>query len=224
MASVTVLLIGPMELKKTSYATLEKRYRIVCAPSGKKGLEMIRQNPARIVIVDAESMRSSGVRVCQTLREQLPANVFLIHILAEDQKIESPADIVLCQPLTSRKLINIIERLIHSHQDTVVSHGPFSMNLTSRILHFNGAEIQLSPKLATLVEIFLCNPGQVMDRKVLMAKVWETEYMGDTRTLDVHIRWIREAIEVDPRHPQFLKTVRGVGYRLEVEPVPEPQR
>ena len=70
--------------------------------------------------------------------------------------------------------------------------------------------------LCQLLEVFMRNPGRVLDRRFLMREVWETDYTGDTRTLEVHICWLRKKIEKDPRHPRYLKTVRGVGYHLSV--------
>jgi len=78
-----------------------------------------------------------------------------------------------------------------------------------------GGEVRkLTPKQCRLLEVFMNNPKKVLSRKFLMQEVWETDYMGDTRTLDVHIRWLREKIEDDPSHPLYLQTVRGVGYRF----------
>src|SRR5262249_26377608 len=88
--------------------------------------------------------------------------------------------------------------------------------LSRRVLFVGGQEIQLTPKQALLFEIFMQHPGEVLDRKILMEKVWQTNYLGDTRTLDVHIRWIREAIESNPGKPRYLRTIRGVGYCFEV--------
>ena len=75
----------------------------------------------------------------------------------------------------------------------------------------------LTPRLVMLLRILMERPGQVIERAALFSQVWETQYTGDTRTLDVHISWLRQAIEDDPRHPRYIKTVRGMGYRLDVE-------
>jgi DNA-binding response OmpR family regulator len=90
------------------------------------------------------------------------------------------------------------------------------VNLSRRILFANGQETSLTPKLVLLVETFFRHPGETLDRALLMERVWDTSYLGDTRTLDVHVRWIRRAIEENPGTPRYLKTVRGVGYRLDV--------
>jgi DNA-binding response OmpR family regulator len=132
-------------------------------------------------------------------------------------KANSAADVLLFQPFTARKLINAIERLLQvKNSDDVIVCGPLAVNLAQRVLIANGSETQLTPKLAQLVETFFRHPGETLDRKQLMEQVWHTNYLGDTRTLDVHVRWIRRAIETDPGNPRYLKTVRGVGYRLEV--------
>lgn len=79
----------------------------------------------------------------------------------------------------------------------------------------NGAQ-KLTPQLCRLLEVFMRNPAKILSRKFLMKEVWETDYIGDTRTLEVHICWLRKKIEEDPRHPRFLRTVRGVGYHFSV--------
>ena len=92
----------------------------------------------------------------------------------------------------------------------------WALDLESRqVVASNGAQ-QLTPMLCQLLEVFMRNPGRVLDRRFLMREVWETDYTGDTRTLEVHICWLRKKIEKDPRHPRYLKTVRGVGYHLSV--------
>jgi DNA-binding response OmpR family regulator len=165
-------------------------------------------------VLDAISMQTHGDRIGRQIKNRLP-NVPLIHLLPEPR--ESAADVVLVMPFTARKLMNCIERLLHQTADEeVIFCGPFAMNLSRRVLVANGQETQLTPKLALLVELFLRNPGKTLDRKVLMEHVWQTNYLGDTRTLDVHIRWFRRAIESDPGSPLYLKTIRGVGYRLDL--------
>jgi DNA-binding response OmpR family regulator len=79
----------------------------------------------------------------------------------------------------------------------------------------NGAQ-KLTPQLCRLLEVFMLNPEKILSRKFLMKEVWETDYIGDTRTLEVHICWLRKKIEEDPRHPRYLRTVRGVGYHFSV--------
>jgi len=100
--------------------------------------------------------------------------------------------------------------------DALLRIKDWALDLESRqIVTGNGAQ-RLTPMLCQLLEVFMRNPEKVLDRGFLMREVWETSYLGDTRTLEVHICWLRKKIEKDPRHPRYLKTVRGVGYHLSV--------
>ncbi|MBC7810274.1 MAG: response regulator transcription factor [Burkholderiales bacterium] len=222
MPEARILVIGRMRSKQENYVNaLKRRYDVVVVPSGRQGAELADANPPHAVVLDAISMRTPGERICRELRDALPV-MPIVHLYPGPKgEIHSAADVVLFEPFTSRKLINNIERLLRFGDDKIVACGPFSINLVRRVLVAHGQESQLTPKLARLVEIFLRHPGETLDRKTLMEKVWQTDYLGDTRTLDVHIRWIREAVEAVPGKPEFLKTVRGVGYRLEI-PVEEP--
>lgn len=217
MRAARILLVESSRAKRTSFAdALRKRYEVISAPSGRQALDAGKDARPAVIVLDALAMRTPGGRVCQTLRKGLPG-IPLIHLHpGPKSKDGSVADVVLFMPFTSRKLVNSIERLLDVPDDAVVVCGPFSVHLGRRVLIVNGQETQLTPKLAQLVEVFMRNPGHTLDRRFLMERVWNTDYMGDTRTLDVHIRWIRRAIESDPGKPRYLKTIRGVGYRLEL--------
>jgi DNA-binding response OmpR family regulator len=214
MDAAKILFIGRATNKDASLLNaLKKRYDLVVAANGAQSLALAELHQPHVVVVDAVSLRTPGDRICRDLRTRL-GDVPIIHILPQNHT-SSPADVILSQPFTSRKLVNCIERLLKLKDDQVVTCGAFSLNIPRRVLIAHGQETQLTPKLALLVEIFLRAPGQVISRKTLMEQVWKTDYLGDTRTLDVHIRWIRRAIESDPGKPRYLVTVRGVGYRLD---------
>jgi DNA-binding response OmpR family regulator len=216
MSSAKVLLIGRNNAKSEPLITaLEKRYQVLLTLSGKQAVITAKVQAPHVVVLDAISMRTPGDRVCQLLRQQLP-KLPIIHLHpCPDNTSSSEADVILCHPFTSRKLINSIERLLKISGDEVITCGPFSMNVNRRLLNAHGQETPLTPKQALLIETFLRHPNETLDRKTLMEKVWDTDYMGDTRTLDVHIRWIRRILENDST-PQYLKTVRGVGYMLNI--------
>jgi len=95
--------------------------------------------------------------------------------------------------------------------------GDLTLDLDRRCVIKNGVEKHLTFKECALLKLFMNNGGEVLTRKRLMMEVWDTDYLGDTRTLDVHIRWLREKIEDSPSEPSFLRNVRGVGYRFEVQ-------
>lgn len=223
MDATKVLLIGRSQGKNNPFInSLKKRYSLILAANGTQAVALARQQSPDIAVLDAASMRTSGERICRTLNSELPG-LPVVHIHpGPEEAANSPADIVLFQPFTSRKLLNSIERLVKFSDDQVLTCGPFVLNVARRTLDVYGQETQLTPKVAMLIELFLRQPGIVLDRKSLMTRVWNTDYMGDTRTLDVHIRWIREIIEENPGKPLYLKTVRGVGYRLDVDVQREP--
>jgi len=218
VSAARILLIGHTRPKRTSFAgALSKRYEVLEASSGEQGLALAQDHMVDLVVLDAASMRTPGERVCRSLRKGLPAQTPIVHIHPGPRDgAQSPADSLLFEPFTPRKLVNSIERLLQLSDDEIITCGPLSMNVVRRVLIAHGQETQLTPKLAMLVEIFLRHPYETLDRKTLMQKVWHTDYLGDTRTLDVHIRWIRKAIELSSDETRYLITVRGVGYRLEI--------
>jgi DNA-binding response OmpR family regulator len=215
MASTTVLLISSKQPHTNQIITaLSKRYTVLVAYSGKEGMALAKEHAPRLIILDAAAMRTTGERVCRTLKQEFP-HILIIHIHPGPRReAKSEAHTLLFPPLTARRLSNSVGRLIHAEEE--ISCGPFSMNVSRRILIAHGEETQLNPKQAALVEMFLRNPNQDLDRKTIMETVWKTDYIGDTRTLDVHIRWIRKVMEKRGAKPRYIKTVRGVGYRLEI--------
>ncbi len=224
MGAAKILLIGRVHTQHSPlFAALKKRYEVIVTPSGKQALSLAHKHAPQVIVLDAISLRTPGERICQELLERL--EIPLIHLHPGPQESASSlAHALLFEPFTSRKLINYIERLLPLTSDHgTITCGPFAVDLSRRVLIANCQETQLTPKLAVLVETFLRHPGETLDRKTLMVEVWHTDYVGDTRTLDVHVRWIRQAIEPEPGQPIYLKTIRGVGYRLDIPDLFEPE-
>jgi DNA-binding response OmpR family regulator len=115
-----------------------------------------------------------------------------------------------------QKLSNRIKPLLPGDGNNVIQVGSIHLDIERRRVRCLGKNAKLTPRLVALLEILMEHHGEVVEREQLFKKVWETDYTGDTRTLDVHISWLRRAIELDPLKPKFLKTIRGVGYRLDV--------
>lgn len=214
MSAPIVVWVG--EAKSELLNAVEKRYKTVSVRSGKRGLELAQLHQAQMVILDAISLQTSGERICHLLRAGLPQTM-LIHIHSE-AKLKSEADISLQPPLTSRRLMTHVNRLLKAQPKTLLKCGDFALDTHQRVLYSHGQEITLNPKQSHLIELFFRHPNEVLERAWLMRTVWETDYTGDTRTLDVHIRWVRQALaSKDQSTPSdSLKTIRGVGYLLEV--------
>lgn len=186
--------------------------------TGNSAVKKIQKSKPTVVIVDAASMKSSGIRICKSIRE-VAKNLPVILILAEGSSSVSEvdyADYVLVLPFTSRKLINRILPLIPGDDENSLKAGPIILNLERKQVKCNGKKTTLTPRLLRLLKMLIDQQGDIVDREELFKKVWRTEYTGDTRTLDVHISWLRNAIEKDPRKPELLITIRRKGYRLDI--------
>jgi DNA-binding response OmpR family regulator len=173
-----------------------------------------------LVIVDTVGSGSTAVDLCRRLRRSLDETP-IIHCRPPSE-VEEPAvgaDLYLVHPFTPRKLLNRVRALLPADEqhDEMVRAGPLTLYVTKRSVRVAGrGEQRLTPKLAALLEEFLRRPNEVLGRYDLMRSVWQTDYFGDTRTLDVHIRWLRELIEENPARPELLRTVRRVGYILQL--------
>jgi DNA-binding response OmpR family regulator len=213
-----VLLVGRNQTNNAAFAkSLKRRYDVTIVSSGKAAIETSAHFSPHVIVLDAASMQTPGDRLCRSLRAALP-QIPIIHIHPGPKgAVESVADALLILPFTSRKLINSIERLVEFSDDAIITCGALQLNIERRRLLVRNQETQLTPKAALLLEAFMRQPGKVLDRKTLMSQIWETDYLGDTRTLNVHIRWLRNAIEQNPNKPRLLVTVRGVGYRFDCE-------
>jgi DNA-binding response OmpR family regulator len=169
-----------------------------------------------VVVVNAASLRASGKRICQSVREKAPGLPILL-ILDSDRQVEKmDADIVLLLPFTAQKLVNRIRHLLPGDGKSNIHAGPVRLDVEKRIVRCHDKQTRLTPRLMHLLKTLIEHQGEVIERNTLFSQVWETDYTDDTRTLDVHISWLRRAIEIDPKAPKLLKTVRGVGYRLDV--------
>jgi DNA-binding response OmpR family regulator len=213
--------------EETFAASLERKgFRVEVVPTGRIALEQSTTIPPALIVLNAPSLGTSGLRMVKSLRDRHP-DLPIIHILSDGTAPgDYPpglADVTLSNPFTSRKLINRIKRLLPDERKDkdALEVGPIRFISGVRIVQANGREKRLTPKAASLLEVFLKHPEETLDRAFLMRQVWDTDYIGDTRTLDVHVRWVREAIEPEPGKPCHILTVRGVGYRFEPEATPD---
>lgn len=194
----------------------KKGYQVETAVTGSEALTRLPGIKPDLVVIHVASMRTTGKRICRSIREQ--TNGIPILVISEKGHSASTdlcASAVLELPFTSRKLINHIVPLIPSAEDDLLWAGPIRLDMQRKRVQCEAREATLTPRLAQLLQILMQHPGEALERGELFREVWNTEYTGDTRTLDVHISWLRQAIEENPRKPRFLKTIRGVGYRLD---------
>jgi DNA-binding response OmpR family regulator len=194
----------------------KKGFEIVLAQSGGEATKRLDKIAPHLAVVNAASLRSSGVRICLSLREK-DSKLPIILIVSEGVEVEkNVADAILSLPFTAQKLANRIKPLLPSDGKNVIHVGPIRLDVEHRRVKCLSRNAKLTPRLIKLLRTLLDHHGEVVERESLFKRVWDTNYTGDTRTLDVHVSWLRRAIEIDPNNPRFLKTIRGVGYRLDV--------
>ena len=219
MVNVEVLLLESGRVNASSFApALQKRgYTVIIAHTIREAVQQAQSIQPGIVVLNAASLKASGARLCRQLRAALKNTPILLVV---DHRHEPDplcgASVVLALPFTPRKLLNHVARLLPGDESTCLQAGPIKLDLARQRVICGGRAERVTHKQAKLLELFLRAPGQLVTRAVILKRVWETDYLGDTRTLDVHISWLRRVIEPNPRQPRYLQTVRGMGYRLVV--------
>jgi len=216
-----ILLIEGKRADRPSFVAglTRKGYQVESVPNGSAALSRLEQGPLDLLVVDAASMRTSGKRICQSLHEHTSAPLILVVEAAQIESVEKEnvADIVLAVPFTLQKLVNRIRTLLPQESKDIIQAGPIQLDPTQHWVRVGKRHTSLTPRLALLLRILMEHPGEVVEREELFRQVWETAYTEDTRTLDVHVSWLRRAVEVDARKPKYIVTIRGVGYRLDLE-------
>lgn len=189
-------------------------YHLTVASSQRRALRMVRNAGPDLTIVDLTSAKLSGDKVCTSLRRLTEAPILaIVREAPADGQAPAQADEWLVKPFSTQSLLTYIHRLLRQPQ--ILTLGNLTLDLRTREVQAGaGAPARLTPKQFALLRCFMMQPGEVLTRAWLMQEVWQTNFLDDTRTLDVHIRWLREKIEPDPSVPTYIQTIRGVGYRL----------
>lgn len=219
------MITGPLARQFT-----QAGYRVLVAHNGRDGLSLaLSQNPD-LVLLDVMMPEMDGWEVCRRLRQQSVVPILMLTALGEEVDrilgLELGADDYLPKPFSARELQARVRALLRrveldrtAQPTTILTAGDIHLELETRQVSKNGRLLTLRFKEFELLSLLLSRPGQVISRAELFDKVWGTDWLGDTRTLDVHVRWLREKIEDDPGQPRYIQTVRGVGYRFAT---PEP--
>jgi len=215
--SVVLLVEGRNAGLESLVPALKKAsYELSVVNTGDAALSWAGNQEPDIIIFDASTMRSNGVRSCRRLRRAFQKTP-IIHARAGGTNVDSTAeaDVYLERPFSPRKLLNRVRALLPPDDDKeeIVRYGYLTYFRTKQSVDVAGrGEYSLTPKLAALLELFIRHCDELVSREKLMLDVWETNFLDDTRTLDVHVSWIRKRIELNPGRPRVLRTVRGKGY------------
>jgi len=217
--SLQVLLIeGKRNVARRFASDLEKKgYYLKVESSGSNGLDALQHFTPDVVVINAASLRTNGMRLVSWFHNSLPTTPLCL-IVAENEPVAETENVnfFLRLPFTVQKLVNRLRTLENNSHKGMLVRGDLVLNPDSRIAVYKNKEVHLTPRLTDLLGKMMEKPGEVLTREDLFKAVWDTDYVEDTRTLDVHISWLRQALEDDAHHPDLIKTIRSKGYMLKV--------
>ncbi|SPF32118.1 Alkaline phosphatase synthesis transcriptional regulatory protein PhoP [Candidatus Desulfosporosinus infrequens] len=207
---------------------LEKEgYQVCVAKDGQEALERVEREPLDLIVLDVMLPGMDGLEICRKLRaipkfQQIP----IIMLTAKGEEIdkvvglELGADDYMTKPFSPRELLARIKarlRRTNSQEEAdarIIIRGELRVDVTGFRVHVRGEETELTPKEFELLRVLVAHPGKVYSRDELLERIWGYEYDGDTRTVDVHVRHLRLKVERDPSNPEYIETLRGIGYRF----------
>lgn len=221
-----VLLVDDEEPIRESlpYTLRREGYEVSTAADGLTALELWRERSPDIILLDLMLPGLDGTEVCRRIRAH--SDVPILMLTAKDSEIdkvvglEIGADDYITKPFSTRELMARMKAVMRRYpaesapKRNALEAGPVQIDLDRHEVYVNGGLVELSPKEFRLLHTLVASAGRVLSREELIEGVWGNEFMGDVKTLDVHIRWLREKVERDPSDPRHLITVRGVGYRF----------
>ena len=206
------------------YGLQKEGYAIIGAYDGEQAIELARQENPALVLLDIQLPKKDGWAVCRAIRETSRVPIIMLTARGEEADkvlgLELGADDYLVKPFSMRELLARVRAALRRATEYVepspqsVTIGEIALDAKSHRVACRGNFLELTRKEYDLLEALMTQAGQVVKRNDLIDRVWQTDWVGDTRTLDVHIRWLREKIEKDPGKPRYIQTVRGVGYRF----------
>ncbi|MEI2825038.1 MAG: response regulator transcription factor [Dermatophilaceae bacterium] len=208
-----------------SYLLRKEGYSVAVAATGPEALAEFEKNGADLVLLDLMLPGIPGVEVCRQLRTR--SAVPIIMLTAKDSEVdkvvglEMGADDYVTKPYSSRELLARVRAVLRRHADVeetapaTLEAGPVRMDVERHVVTVNGRKTSMPLKEFELLELLLRNAGRVLTRGQLIDRVWGSDYVGDTKTLDVHVKRLRAKVEPDPGRPQHILTVRGLGYKFD---------
>jgi DNA-binding response OmpR family regulator len=206
------------------YALRREGYEVAAAEDGERGLELFRASPPDLVVLDVMLPRMDGLAVCRAIRRE--SDVPVIMLTARDTELDTVvglevgADDYLKKPFAMVELVARIRALLrratprHGAPPERVERGGIAIDVARRLVTVEGEPVELKPREFDLLAHLAGSPGRVFTREQLLASVWGLDYSGDPRTVDTHVKTLRERLADEADRPRWIETVRGVGYRF----------
>ena len=223
----TILIVEDDDtVREALLAGLESEgYEVILSDNGLDGLKQAKEEGPDLILLDLMLPEMDGLSVCRALRRDSDVPIIMLTARGTEMDkivgLETGADDYVVKPFSLGELLARIRSLLRrtkndkQENQMQLTSGDISLDLTSRRVSKDDAEVHLTQKEFNLLAELIRNKGAVLSRDLLLEKVWGYSYVGNTHTVDVHIRWLREKIELDPSKPVRIVTVRGVGYRFE---------
>ncbi len=224
---IKILLIDddPMITNPLARTLRQHQYEVRVANNGRRGLDLALEIEPDVVILDVMMPVMDGWETCRELRQRSNVPILMLTAMGEEVDrilgLELGADDYITKPFSSRELMARIKALLRRvaldqavAPNSVLEVADIALDIDNRRVRKGDNQLDLRFKEFELLSLLMVNAGQVVSRAEIFDKVWGTDWLGDTRTLDVHIRWLREKIEDKPSRPTLIQTVRGVGYRF----------
>ena len=216
------------------YNLAKEGYDVLTASDGAEGLETARSDRPDLVILDVMLPKIDGYEVCRTLRKEMTVPILMLTAKIEETDrvvgLEVGADDYVTKPFSMRELMARVRAMLRRTEmmkreavsgagtsSSCFKIGNFEIDTARHKVSRGGVPVEFSRMEFSLLEFLARNHGQVFSRDHLLKKVWGYDFAGDTRTVDVHVSWLRRKIEADPAHPRHLVTVRGIGYKFEAQ-------
>ena len=213
----------PLIIKGLRFTLEQEGYEILTASDGEEALEVFHSEPVDLVLLDVMLPKLDGIQVCQRIRESSNVPILMLTAKGEDMDkilgLEYGADDYMTKPFNilevKARIKTVLRRAAQpaaNEEKKIIRVHDMEVNIVNRSVTLGGKEVRLTAKEFDLLQLFITNRGKVFSRETMLETVWKYDYMGDARTVDVHIRRLREKIERNTAQPEFIFTKWGVGY------------
>ena len=228
MAAEKILVVDDEDhiVELISYNLINSGYNVIIANNGLDAVRLAKEENPSLILLDLMIPGLDGLDVCKAIRNDVTTKeISIIMLTAKGEELdkilglELGADDYITKPFSIRELLARIKAILRrtkssSGSEEIFKSNDIYINFDRREVSILDNKIELTLKEFELLEILVKNRGKILTRETLLDKIWGYEYVGETRTVDVHIRYLRKKIEVDDKNPKFIETIRGVGYRF----------